>query len=249
MLHAAEELGYVLSMTARGAACLNRTMTIGVVLGFITDELFLRITRGVQSVAYERGYTLLIGDTEQDPQLESRILEQFRQHQVDGLIFVDTWRDPGMFLALERDQYPPMAFATLRQTMTPHNCVGVDNVQGGYEADAGAICLTWAGARSPTSAGRNSGSRPRSACRGTVRRLTSTACRMMPPRNGRLGDCRRRVAALDRLLDRRPDIEAVFASNDLMVKPAVSRPLPGGVCAFLTIWLSSATMIAGWRKL
>lgn len=214
VLHAAEELGYVLSMTAR-ALRLNRTMTIGVVLGFITDELSLRITRGVQSVAYERGYTLLIGDTEQDPQLESRILEQFRQHQVDGLIFVDTWRDPGMFLALERDQYPPMVFATLRQTMTPHNCVGVDNVQGGYEATRHLLDL---GRRKIA---HISGPEFWQSSQERVQGYRQALDEYGLPYDASLvetGDWEIAggVAALDRLLDRRPDIEAVFASNDLM---------------------------------
>jgi len=214
VLRAAEELGYVLSMTAR-ALRLNRTMTIGVVVGFITDELSLRITRGIQSVAYERGYTLLIGDTEQDPQLELRVLEQFRQHQVDGLIFVDTWRDPDMFLTLGQDQYPSMVFANLRQAVTSHNCVGVDNVQGGYEATRHLLDL---GRRKiahisgpeywQSSLERVQGYRQALDEYGLQYEASLLEVGDWEVAGG--------AAALDRLLDGQFGIDAVFVSNDLM---------------------------------
>jgi DNA-binding LacI/PurR family transcriptional regulator len=128
---AAVELGYVPSAMAR-ALRTNRTMTIGVVVGFITDELSVRITRGIMDVTNERGYRILIGSTEQDAQLEARILDQFREYQVDGLIFVDSWTDPDSLL--DNHSYPPMIFAQLRQLMAARNCVATDDVGGGYEA-------------------------------------------------------------------------------------------------------------------
>jgi DNA-binding LacI/PurR family transcriptional regulator len=131
VLQAAAELGYVPSIMAR-ALRTNQTMTIGVVVGFLTDELELRITRGIHDVATERGYKLLIGGTEQNPELEKRTLDQFHQYQVDGLILVDSWSDPSVYLADET--YPPMVFAQLRRPMIEHNCIGVDNIRGGYEA-------------------------------------------------------------------------------------------------------------------
>ena len=53
VLQAAQELGYAPSMLAR-ALRTNRTMTIGVILRWITDELSLRVARGIQTVAHER---------------------------------------------------------------------------------------------------------------------------------------------------------------------------------------------------
>lgn len=131
VLEAAAALGYTPSLMAR-ALRTNQTMTIGVVVGFLTDELSLRITRGIHDVATERGYGLLIGGTEQNPELEKRVLDQFRQYHVDGLIFVDSWADPIGYL--QDESLPPMVFAQLRRSMSEQNCIGVDNVRGGYDA-------------------------------------------------------------------------------------------------------------------
>ena len=110
----------------------NRTMTIGVILRWITDELSLRVARGIQTVAHERGYTILIGDTEQNAQLETRLLDRFSQHQVDGLIFIDSWSD--LDYLFESDDYPPTIAVNLRNSMGPRNCVAMDHVRAGYEA-------------------------------------------------------------------------------------------------------------------
>jgi DNA-binding LacI/PurR family transcriptional regulator len=110
----------------------NRSMTIGVMIGLITDELGIRIVRGVQAVAHKRGYSILIGDTEEDPDLEAQTLAQFAQHQIDGLIVVDSWNDLDHLVA-EEDQ-PPVIFVNLRRPMQAHNCVVPDDFRGGYEA-------------------------------------------------------------------------------------------------------------------
>jgi DNA-binding LacI/PurR family transcriptional regulator len=225
VLQAASELGYVPSIMAR-ALRTNRTMTIGVVLSFLTDELSLRITRGIHEVATERGYGLLIGDTEQNPEMEKHVVEQFRQHHVDGVIFVDSWSDPALYL--EDASSPPAIFAQLRQPTIDHNCIGADDVRGGYEATRHLLDLGYR----------------RVAFIGGPEHWASAVERMKgykkacedyglayDPQLVEFGDWEvsSGARATHLLLDRLPEIDAIFAANDMMaagcIQAASSRGL------------------------
>lgn len=225
VLHAAAELGYVPSLMAR-ALRTNKTMTIGVVVGFITDELSLRITRGIHDVATERGYRLLIGGTEQNPELEKRVLEQLRQYHVDGLIFVDSWGDPRVYL--NDESYPPMVFAQLRRPMIEHNCIGVDNVRGGYEATRHLLDLGYRNVAHISGPERWASAADRLL--GYQKALEDYAM-TYDPSMVEMGDwevCSGNKAT-HLLLDRHPEIDAIFVGNDPMaagcIQAAISRGL------------------------
>lgn len=225
VLQAAAELGYVPSVMAR-ALRTNQTMAIGVVVGFLTDELSLRITRGIHDVATERGYKLLIGATEQNPELEKRTLDQFHQYQVDGLIFVDSWSDPATYL--NDDIFPPMVFGQLRSPMIEHNCVGVDNVRGGYEATRHLLDLGY------RTVAHISG--PKSWASAVDRRIGyekalgdyDLACDLSLIETGDW-EVRTGNQATHRLLDRNPEIDAIFAGNDLMAAGCIQAAINRGL--------------------
>lgn len=225
VLQAAAELGYVPSLMAR-ALRTNKTMTIGVVVGFITDELSLRITRGIHDVATERGYRLLIGGTEQNPELEKRALEQFREYQVDGLIFVDSWCDPSTYL--DDESYPPMVFAQLRKPMVVQNCVGVDNVRGGYEATRHLLDLGYRKVAHISGPERWGSAVDR--LKGYQKALEDYAL-TYDPSLVEMGDWEIRSGnkITHLLLDSHPEIDAIFVGNDLMaagcIQAAASRGL------------------------
>jgi LacI family transcriptional regulator len=225
VLRAAADLGYVPSVMAR-ALRTNQTMTIGVVVGFLTDELSLRITRGIHDVATERGYKLLIGATEQNPDLEKRTLDQFHQYQVDGLIFVDSWSDPSVYL--NDDAFPPMVFAQLRSPMIEHNCISVDNVRGGYEATRHLLDL---GYRKVAHISGPEGWASAVDRRLGYQRALEDYDLTCDPSLVEIGDwevCSGNKA-VRLLLDRHPEIDAIFVGNDLMaagcIQAAVSRGL------------------------
>jgi len=225
VLRAAQELGYVPSLMAR-ALRTNKTMTIGVVVGFLTDELELRITRGIHEVATERGYGLLVGDAEQNPELERRVVEQFQRYQVDGIIFVDSWTDPAVYL--DDDSCPPAIFAQLRQLTVERNCIGADDLRGGYEATRHLLDLGYR----------------KVACISGPEHWASAVERLKGYRKAHedyglpcdpslveFGDWEisSGAKATHQLLNRHPEIDALFAANDLMaagcIQAATSRGL------------------------
>ncbi len=225
VLQAAQELGYVPSIMAR-ALRTNRTMTIGVVLAFLNDELSVRITRGIHEVATERGYGLLIGDSEQDARLERQVIEQFRQHHVDGIIFVDSWTDPAVYL--DDESCPPTIFAQLRQLPGERNCIGADDVRGGYDATRHLLDLGY------RKVGCISGPEHWASAVERLKGYKKACDDYGLPHDPSLiefsdWEISSGVKATHQLLNRHPEIDAIFASNDLMaagcIQAATSRGL------------------------
>lgn len=225
VLQAAQELGYVPSIAAR-ALRTNRTMTIGVILSLITDELALRITQGIQDVALQRGYGILIADSEQNPELELGILKHFREREVDGLIFVDSWRNPETLL--DNDLYPPMIFAQLRPHLGKSNCVGTDNFRGGYTVTRHLLEL---GRRKIAHISGPEGWESGIARKEGYRKALEDYHIPYDPTLIVPGDwtIRSGVEATLHLLDKHPDIDAIFVSNDLMAAGSIQAAAGRGL--------------------
>ncbi|MGB7963943.1 MAG: LacI family DNA-binding transcriptional regulator [Propionicimonas sp.] len=79
-------LGYRPNASAR-ALRRGKTETIGLVLGDSLNPFFTQYTFELVKAAAERGMRLLIGDSRQDEQLESEIVDEMIERQVDGLLF------------------------------------------------------------------------------------------------------------------------------------------------------------------
>lgn len=85
VLAAAEELGYEPNSIARGLK-LNRTFTIGVVVPDLTNPLFPPIVRGLDDGLADAGFTVVIGNTDNDADKERTVIEAMGSRRVDGLV-------------------------------------------------------------------------------------------------------------------------------------------------------------------
>ncbi len=81
---AAEELGYQPNAAARGLRS-GVTKNIGLVIPDLENQFFATITKGVQARARREGYAVFIADSDEDPELELRLVTNLAK-QVDGLI-------------------------------------------------------------------------------------------------------------------------------------------------------------------
>ena len=81
--------GYVPSNQAR-ALRTGSTRLIGVIVPKINSESISRVTAGIGQVLRERGYQMLLADTDNDPAREVAYLELFQNHPVDGIILLGT---------------------------------------------------------------------------------------------------------------------------------------------------------------
>jgi len=92
ILALANELGYRPNMTARGLKT-DRTFTIGLVVYNIASPFTPVLIRGIQEFLKQRDYFTVIISTDWDSELESEAVHQLISRSIDGVIFVESWRD------------------------------------------------------------------------------------------------------------------------------------------------------------
>jgi LacI family transcriptional regulator len=80
-----KEMGYHPSDIARSLAT-RRTRTIGLVVPDVSNPFFADITRGIEAVAYARGYHVFLCNTEENPEREMAVIQSLEEKRVDGLI-------------------------------------------------------------------------------------------------------------------------------------------------------------------
>jgi LacI family transcriptional regulator len=87
VLAAASALKYSPSALAR-ALVTRRSHMIGVLLGDIVDPYFAEIVHGIESVARQAGYLVVICNTGRDPGTERRYVTALRDHRADAIILL-----------------------------------------------------------------------------------------------------------------------------------------------------------------
>lgn len=85
VLKAAEELGYIPNGLARGLSG-RRTKTIGLVIANISIPYFAAVAQHIEREVRKRGYSILFGISNDDIELETKIINNFRESRVDGII-------------------------------------------------------------------------------------------------------------------------------------------------------------------
>jgi len=88
---AAEALGYRVNRVARGLKT-RRSHTIGMLIPDITNPFFPGMVRGAEDQLHSSGYTLLLADTDNDPQEARRHRDVMLERQVDGLLLATSRR-------------------------------------------------------------------------------------------------------------------------------------------------------------
>jgi LacI family transcriptional regulator len=85
VLEVARRMGYVPNEAARSLV-YGRTNTIALVLPDIRNPFFTNVARGVEDVAKKHGYTLILGNTDEDPAEERQYIDALSARRVDGVI-------------------------------------------------------------------------------------------------------------------------------------------------------------------
>jgi DNA-binding LacI/PurR family transcriptional regulator len=85
VLELAKELNYLPSSQALGLK-QKKTLTIGVVVPEIDNEFFSDAIYGIENVAFERDYHVMICQTRDSAEREERIVEKLLTARVDGII-------------------------------------------------------------------------------------------------------------------------------------------------------------------
>lgn len=84
-----KEMNYTPNAFARGLT-LNRSKTIGLLVPSLTNPLYPEIARGVEKVAHEKGYSVVLCNTEGVVDKERSYIHMLLEKRMDGLILVSS---------------------------------------------------------------------------------------------------------------------------------------------------------------
>jgi LacI family transcriptional regulator len=105
ILAAADVLGYRPSALARSLR-LQRTLTLGMLVPDITNPFFSSIIKGAEDAARERGYNLILCNSEDQPEREAAYLQLLRERQVDGVLIASSQMADETIEGLRADSFP-----------------------------------------------------------------------------------------------------------------------------------------------
>lgn len=113
----------------------RHTKSIGLLIKEIDNPYFSKIMKGVFDSCMDRGYTVLLGSSEQSPAKELQSIETLVSQRVDGLIIAPLQGEDVDFDYLSkliREKVPLVTLGEVTNFKT--NVVEVDNVEGAYKA-------------------------------------------------------------------------------------------------------------------
>ena len=105
VLDAAERVGYQRNTLAR-ALRLGHGNVLGLCLRDISNPTFGTIVLGIEAVARERDFQVILGNSAGDPGVESSYLTEFLSQQVAGIITAPVLDDPEMYRGIARGGTP-----------------------------------------------------------------------------------------------------------------------------------------------
>lgn len=113
----------------------NRATTIGLLISDIQNPFFTALIRGVEDVAQREGYSLILCNSDENPEKERQYIEVLCAEQVAGAIVVPV-RERQHGVQLFRDRQIPVVAVDRRIESRHVDSVLVDNVRGAREAVA-----------------------------------------------------------------------------------------------------------------
>lgn len=128
----AQEMGYSPSAIARSLVT-KRTQTLGLVVTTIADPFVAEVVRGVEERALDEGYSVILCQSQADPEREIAAVEILREKRVDAIIITAS-RVGNLYLPLLERLAVPIVLINNQQEGRYVYSVGTDNVQGGHLA-------------------------------------------------------------------------------------------------------------------
>ena len=246
VLDAVKELGYQPNRMAQGMVT-QRTFTVGLIVSDITNPFFPEVARGVQDTAQAHNYNMFLCNSDDSADVELTTLRSMAAQPVDGIILFAHKTTEADLLAFAQN-YRPIVLVN-RPFSHPHiSTLIVDNFNGAQMAVEQFIQSghTQIG----MIANRDFGPSQTRRVQGFQQTITthnlpsddSRICSNAPTLEGG-------YTATQELLQRHPEITAVFAYNDLMAIGALracrdtGRRIPDDICIIGFDDISMASMV------
>lgn len=221
----AREMGYTPNAVAQSLKA-QQTHTIGLVVTTIADPFVGRVVRGIEAVAQEAGFSLLLSVSNNDPEQELAALETFQRRRVDGMIIAAARLSAEQAERAARITTPTVLINPQAEAPYPRfHTLAVDDTSGAQQATQHLLTLghraigyLGAGNRPGSNRARLAGYRDALSAAGITPR--TAWIRIAPPDHRyHSDDVADGQALLPALLD--AGVTAIFCYNDMLAVGAL----------------------------
>ena len=223
---AMQELGYHPSSVARGLR-MGVTKTIGLILPDVANPFFAEISRQIEDFGYHQGYSVILCNSDNNPQKQHEYVNTLLAKQVDGVIFISAGDSLDDLSRLSASGIP-IVVADREVPLHLADVVMLDNEKSGYKAARHLVELGHK--RIACIAGPSHLSPSMLRVEGYQRALQQAGIQydpmMVVQGDFRIDGGRQ---AMQTLLQRIPSLTAVFALNDMMAMGAISALREAGL--------------------
>jgi len=130
--NAVRSLSYQPNALARGLR-RKETRMFGMVMPDNSNPYFAELARSIEDACFERGYNVILCNSDEDPVKEQAYLSLLVEKQVDGIVFVASDNDCGA-LRNVRERDVPVVVLDRELKGMPYDSIVVDNRHGGRQA-------------------------------------------------------------------------------------------------------------------
>jgi LacI family transcriptional regulator len=219
VIKAIKELNYKPNYVAR-SLYKKSSRLIGLILPDITNPFFPELARAVEDVAHQYGYTVVLCNSDGDLEKEKNYLDVLTQNHADGLIVTTNRQNNVNYIDLD---IPVVALDRTLHESIPE--VRADHYGGGKMATELLIqrgCTFIAHVRGPSQLGPAD-----ERCRGFVNAAEQAGIAYHIVESQ--FDIPISEQTVSELLDTYPQIDGIFAGNDLIAVAAVKVALKRGI--------------------
>lgn len=132
VLEAIQALNYQPNAIARSLV-KRKTHTLGIIITDILNPFYTAIVRGVEDVTYRSGYTVMLCNTDEDPEKEVLYIQTLLEKRIDGLIISTALRE-GNHPLLPQLRGIPLVTIVRKIRGLRSDAVFGDNTGGAYKA-------------------------------------------------------------------------------------------------------------------
>lgn len=219
VLQAMKQLNYKPNSIARGLSGKSMNV-IGLIIPSIINPFFPELARGVEDVAHKHGYTVILCNSDDQKSKEKSYIELLKSRSIDGIIFSSSTLshdDVGKI----KDNKIPLVLMDRAGNSDKYSTIRINNKEGVKLAVDHLLqegCSKIAHIYGPQDI---------STARERLKMFEEIASvyewytpTLMVPGNFSIEGGRK---AVEMLIDRHPDVDGIFAGNDLMAVGALKQ--------------------------
>ncbi|MGV8050600.1 MAG: LacI family DNA-binding transcriptional regulator [Anaerolineaceae bacterium] len=132
VLAAMKQLGYQPNSLARSLRS-GVTKMLGLIVPDASNLFFAEIARKIEDIGFRQGYSVVLCNSDNDPNKQKTYVNTLIEKRVDGVIFISSGSEPDDLMHLVENQIP-VVVADRDVPLELADVVLVDNKQAGYEA-------------------------------------------------------------------------------------------------------------------